>query len=108
MFLYWTQAPSAGPGSVSSPLTLKDKRECQPSAVRWSVLLPSVFLTTTYSRWEALLKCSLYGEATVVEVPDELWVNGATELSHLPVSRSDEDALDGLHENVVEQGVLCS
>lgn len=43
----------------------------------------------------------------MVEVPDELWVNGAAELSHLPVSRSDEDALDGLHENVVEQGVLC-
>lgn len=64
-------------------------------------------LRTTYSRWEALLKCSPYGEATVVEVPDELWVNGAAELSHLPVSRSDEDALDGLHENVVEQGVLC-
>lgn len=61
----------------------------------------------TYSGWEALLKGSPYGEAAVVEVVDELRVNGATELSHLPVSWSDEDALDGLHENVVEQGVLC-
>lgn len=43
----------------------------------------------------------------MVEVVDELRVNGATELSHLPVGWSDEDALDGLHENVVEQGVLC-
>lgn len=61
----------------------------------------------TYSGWEALLKGSPYGKAAVVEVVDELWVNGATELSHLPVSWSDEDALDGLHENVVKQGVLC-
>lgn len=44
----------------------------------------------------------------MVEVADELRVNGATELSHLPVSGSDEDALDGLHENIVEQGVLRS
>lgn len=60
----------------------------------------------TYSGREALLKGSPYGEAAVVEVVDELRVDGATELSHLPVSRSDEDALDRLHENVVEQGVL--
>lgn len=43
----------------------------------------------------------------MVEVADELRVNGAAELRHLPVSWSDEDALDGLHEDVVEQGVLC-
>lgn len=56
--------------------------------------------------WQALLEGSPYGEAAVVEVADELWVNGAAELSHLPVSGGDEDALDTLHQDVVEQGVL--
>lgn len=44
----------------------------------------------------------------MVEVADELWVDGATELSHLSVSRGDEDPLHCFHQDVVEQGVLCA
>lgn len=44
----------------------------------------------------------------MVEVADELWVDGATELSHLSVSRRDEDPLHCFHQDVVEQGVLCA
>lgn len=55
---------------------------------------------------EALLEGSPYGQAAVVEVVDELRVNGAAQPGHLPVGGSDEDALDALHEDVVEQGVL--
>lgn len=66
-----------------------------------------VFLTITHPGWQALLKRGPYGEAAVVEVADELRVNGAAELGHLSVSRSDEDPLHRLHQNVVEQGVLC-
>lgn len=112
VFLYWTQAPTTGLGSVSSPPALKDKRERRSSLVQWSahmlVLLRLTFLTTTYSGRDALLKRSPNGQAAVVEVADELRVNGATELSHLPLGWSNEDALNGLHENIVEQGVLCS
>lgn len=72
------------------------------------VSLPAAVGTATYSGRDALLKRSPDGQAAVVEVADELRVDGAAELSHLPVSRGDEDALDGLHENVVEQGVLRS
>lgn len=42
----------------------------------------------------------------MVEVADELWVDGATELGHLSVGRGDEDPLDCLHQDVVEQRVL--
>lgn len=63
-------------------------------------------LHITHPAWQALLKRSPDGEAAVVEVTDELWVNGAAELSHLSVSRGDEDPLNCLHQNVVEQGVL--
>lgn len=62
----------------------------------------------THAGWQALLKCGPYGEAAVVEVADELWVDGAAELSHLSVSRSDEDPLNSFHQDVVEQGVLCT
>lgn len=58
--------------------------------------------------WQALLKRGPNGEAAVVEVADELWVNGAAELSHFSVSGSDEDSLDGFHQDVVEQGVLST
>lgn len=120
VFLYWTQAPTTGLGSVSSPPTLQDKRERRTLSVQFIYSTYSTspedrgsthrltFVTATYSGREALLKGSPYGQAAVVEVADELRVNGATELRHLPVSRSDEDALNGLHENIVEQGVLHS
>lgn len=62
----------------------------------------------THPGWQTLLKRSPYGEAAVVEVADELWVDGATELSHLSVSRGDEDPLHCFHQDVVEQGVLCA
>lgn len=65
-------------------------------------------MTVTHPGWQALLKRSPYGEAAVVEVADELWVDGATELSHLSVSRGDEDPLHCFHQDVVEQGVLCA
>lgn len=42
----------------------------------------------------------------MVEVADELWVDGAAELGHLSVGRGDEDPLDCLHQDVVEQRVL--
>lgn len=44
----------------------------------------------------------------MVEVADELGVNGAAELSHFSVSGSDEDSLNGFHQDVVEQGVLSA
>lgn len=66
-----------------------------------------LLLSCAHPGWKALLKRSPYGEAAVVEVADELWVNGAAELSHLSVSRSDEDPLNRFHQNIVEQGVLC-
>lgn len=44
----------------------------------------------------------------MVEVANELWVNGAAQLTHLSVSGSDEDSLHGFHQDVVEQGVLCT
>ncbi|TNN46697.1 hypothetical protein EYF80_043105 [Liparis tanakae] len=62
----------------------------------------------THSGWQALLERRPDGEAAVVEVADELRVDGAAELSHLPLSRSDEDPLNRLHQDVVEQGVLCT
>lgn len=37
VFLYWTQAPTTGLGSVSSPPPLKDKRERKSSLVQRSV-----------------------------------------------------------------------
>ncbi len=49
------------------------------------------FRALTHPGWQALLERGPYGEAAVVEVADELWVDGAAELSHLPVSRSDEE-----------------
>ena len=42
----------------------------------------------------------------MVEVADELRVDGAAELGHLAVGGGDEDALHRLHQHVVEQGVL--
>lgn len=42
----------------------------------------------------------------MVEVADELWVDGAAELSHFSVSGSDEDALHRLHHHVVEKSVF--
>lgn len=42
----------------------------------------------------------------MVEVADQLWVDGATELGHLSVGRGDEDPLDCFHQDVVEQRVL--
>ena len=42
----------------------------------------------------------------MVEVADELGVDGAAELRHLAVGGGDEDALHRLHQDVVEQGVL--
>lgn len=44
----------------------------------------------------------------MVEVADELWVDGAAELGHLSVGRGDEDALHRFHQDVVEQRVLCT
>lgn len=44
----------------------------------------------------------------MVKVADELRVNGAAELSHFSVRRSDEDPLNRLHQDVVEQGVLST
>lgn len=63
---------------------------------------------TSHPGWQTLLEGSADGEAAVVEVAYELWMNGSTELSHFSVSGSDEDSLHSLHQNVVEQGVLCS
>lgn len=60
-----------------------------------------------YPRWQALLKRCPNGEAAVVEVADELWVNGATELSHFSVRGSNENPLNCFHHDIVEQGVLC-
>lgn len=44
----------------------------------------------------------------MVEVADELRVNGAAELSHLSVGGSDEDPLNRFHQDIMEQGVLCT
>lgn len=44
----------------------------------------------------------------MVEVADDLWVNGAAELSHFSVSGSDEDSLNRFHQDIVEQGVLST
>lgn len=44
----------------------------------------------------------------MVEVADELWVYGTTELGHLSVCGSDEDPLHSFHHDVVEQGVLST
>lgn len=60
----------------------------------------------THPGRQALLEGSTDGQAAVVEVPDELRVNGAAELSCLSVSGSDEDPLDTVHQDVVKQGVL--
>lgn len=57
---------------------------------------------------QTLLEGGSNGEAAVVEVVYELRVDGAAELSHLSVSRSDEDALHRFHQNEVKQGVLCT
>ncbi|XP_068566474.1 uncharacterized protein [Cebidichthys violaceus] len=68
---------------------------------------PTAALRPVYSPtapgWQALLECGPYGEAAVVEVADELRVDGAAELSHLSVSRSDEDPLNCFHQDIVEQ-----
>ena len=64
--------------------------------------------SVTHPGWKALLKCGTYGEAAVVEVAYELRVNGAAELSHFSVSRSDEDSLNCFHHDIMEQGVLCT
>lgn len=75
----------------------------------WSTVSLYSFLTVSrepHPGGQALLKRSSYGEAAVVEVADELRVNGAAELSHFSVSGSDEDSLDSFHQDVVEQGVL--
>ena len=55
---------------------------------------------------QTLLERSPDGEAAVVEVADELWVDGAAELSHFSVSGSDEDPLNRFHQDVVKQGVF--
>lgn len=55
---------------------------------------------------QALLKGSSDGQAAVVEVADELGVDGAAQLGHLPVRGGDEDALHRLHAHVVEERVL--
>lgn len=65
-------------------------------------------LEVTHPGRQALLERGADGEAAVVEVADELRVDGAAELSLLPVGRGDEDPLDTLHHDVVEQRVLCS
>lgn len=65
-----------------------------------------IFSFKSHPGWQTLLKRGSYGEAAVVEVTDELRVNGAAELGHLSVRRSDEDALHRLHQDVVEQRVL--
>lgn len=44
----------------------------------------------------------------MVEVADELRVDGAAELGHLSVGRGDEDALHRLHQHIVEQRVLST
>lgn len=44
----------------------------------------------------------------MVEVADELRVDGAAELGHLSVGRGDEDALHCFHQDVVEQRVLST
>ena len=43
----------------------------------------------------------------MVEVANELRVDGAAELGQFPVCRSDEDTLHLLHQHIVEQSVLC-
>lgn len=75
----------------------------------WSTVSLHSFMTVLrepHPGGQTLLKRSPYGEAAVVEVMDELRVNGAAELSHFSVSGSDEDTLNGFHQDVVEQGVL--
>lgn len=62
----------------------------------------------THPGWQALLKGSTDGEAAVVEVSDELWVDGAAWLGHLSVGRGDEDALHCFHQDIVEQRVFCT
>lgn len=66
----------------------------------------SIQRSGTHPGRQALLKGSPDREAAVVEVADELWVDGAAELGHLSVGRGDEDPLDCLHQDVVEQRVL--
>lgn len=61
---------------------------------------------TSYSWWQALLKGVADGQAAVVEIADELRVDGAAELRYLSVCRRDEDALHCLHQNIVKECVF--
>lgn len=58
--------------------------------------------------WQALLEGVPYGQAAVVEVADELRVDGAAELRNLSVCGRDEDTLHCFHQNIVEECVLHS
>lgn len=60
----------------------------------------------TYLWWQALLEGTTDGQAAVVEVADELRVDGSTELRLLSVCGCDENALHRLHQNVVKECVF--